>query len=133
MLRMIKPEFERDLFDRQRSGCKQNFSLQDNMVHDGFLRGKTSILLYQGIQVIGMRMEFFGVEVYRTLAATVLLDQFIKFFYKRIVYLFFILALGLRKQPIALNNQFKDLERNHEILFGQFPFMFIENIFEKRL
>src|SRR5258708_11235817 len=50
MLRMIKSEFKRDFFDRERGRCKENFGLQDNMFHDGFLGGKTGILFYQEIQ-----------------------------------------------------------------------------------
>ena len=62
MFRMIESEFKRDFFDRERRGCKENFGLQYNMVHDGFLGGKTGILLYQEIQMIGMSMETVGVK-----------------------------------------------------------------------
>ena len=64
MLRMIKSEFKGDFFDRERGGCKENFGLQDNMVHDGFLGGKTRILLDQEIQMIGMSMETVGIKAY---------------------------------------------------------------------
>ena len=133
MLRMIESEFKGDFFDRERGRCKENFGLQDNMVHDGFLGGKTGILFYQEIQVIGMRMETVGVKAHRTLVAIIFLDQFIKFFYERVVDLFFLLALRLRKQPIAFNNQFKDFDGNHEAFLSQFPLVLTENIFEKWL
>ena len=64
MFRMIKSEFKRDFFDRERGRCKENFGFQDNMVHDGFLGGKTGILLYQEIQMIGMSMETVGIKAY---------------------------------------------------------------------
>jgi hypothetical protein len=64
MFRMIKSEFKRNFFDRERSRYKENFGLQDNMFHDGFLGSKTGILLYQEIQMIGMSMETVGVKAH---------------------------------------------------------------------
>jgi hypothetical protein len=64
MLGMIKSEFVCDLFDREGGGCKENLGFQDNMVQDGFLGGKTGVLFYQGIQMIGMSMESVGVKAH---------------------------------------------------------------------
>src|ERR1700722_7238758 len=64
MLRMIESEFKRDFFDRERSRCKENFGLHDDVVHNGFLCGKTGILFYQEIQMIGMSMEAIGVKAH---------------------------------------------------------------------
>jgi hypothetical protein len=64
MLRMIEAEFKRDFFDRERGRGKENFGLQDNMVHDGFLGRETGILLHQEIQMIGMSMETVGIKAH---------------------------------------------------------------------
>ena len=102
------------------------------MRQDGFFGREARVLFYQEIQVIGMRMKTFGVKAHRALAAVMFLDQFIEFFYERVEDLFLLLALRVREQPIAFNDQFEDLDGDHDAFFGQFSFMFSENIFEKK-